>query len=178
MTEDGLAGRIAVVTGAPGPVVQGLFAALVEECRGTVRVAGVLAEGHGLEGRSCSIGFMRNLADGEAFSVFQDLGPAATACHVDGAGAVAAGEAVRRTIAAGCDLVVLNKFGKLEAGGQGLRDAFCAAIEAGVPVLTSVSPKFEREWRDFAAPFFVTLPADAAAIRAWWAGVRPEPAGA
>ena len=46
-----------------------------------------------------------------------------------------AAAAVRRDIAAGCDLVVLSKFGKLEAGGGGLRDAFGAAIEAGVPVL-------------------------------------------
>lgn len=177
MTASEAAARIAVVTGAPGPEVQALFGGLIDSWRSSVRVAGVLSEGHGLEGRSCSIGAMRSVASGDAFSVFQDLGPAATSCHIDGAGALMAAEAVQRDIAAGCDLVVLSKFGKLEAAGQGLRDAFRAAIEAGVPVLTSVSPKFEREWHDFAAPLFVTLAADATAIRAWWDSVKAaEPA--
>jgi hypothetical protein len=68
--------------------------------------------------------------------------------------------------------VVLSKFGKLEAGKAGLLEAFIAAIEAHVPVLTSVSPAFEAAWAEFAAPLFVTLPAEAVKIDAWWQAVR------
>jgi hypothetical protein len=82
--------------------------------------------------------------------------------------------AIRRDIAQGCDLVVLSKFGKLESQGGGLREAFGAAIEAGIPVLTSVSGKFETAWRNFAAPLAVTVPDDADAIEAWWEAVRPR----
>ena len=52
-------------------------------------------------------------------------------------------------------------------------DAFAAAIEAHVPVLTSVSPAFEAAWAKFAAPLFVTLPADPIKVDAWWQAVRP-----
>lgn len=166
--------RIAVVHGAPGAAVQGLFARLVAEWRPAVRVAGALAEDHGLPDRGCSAGHLRSIGGGEAFPIFQDLGPGSTACHLEGSGVLTAAQMVRQDIAAGCDLVVLSKFGKLEAGGQGLRDAFVAAIEAEVPVLTSVSPAFEEAWRDFAAPLFVMLPADAGRIRAWWRAVAAD----
>lgn len=42
----------------------------------------------------------------------------------------------------GCDLVLLNRFAKLEAGREGLMFAF-TAVEAQVPALTSVSPAFQ-----------------------------------
>jgi hypothetical protein len=65
-------------------------------------------------------------------------------CQLDEVGAVAAAVAVQRDITAGCDLVLLNKFGKLEIAGDGLASAFRAAITAGLPVLTSVSPAHDE----------------------------------
>jgi len=84
---------------------------------------------------------------------------------------------------AGCDLVMLSKFGKLEADGGGLRNAFGAAIEAGVPVLTSVSSAYTAKWEAFATPLFTVLPPDAAQVDSWWQSVRlpshrPSSAGA
>jgi hypothetical protein len=67
---------------------------------------------------------------------------------------------VRRDIAAGCELVLLNKFGKLEAAGEGLAGAFKAALDARIPLVTSVSPAFADAWKRFAGRPFVTLPAD------------------
>jgi hypothetical protein len=163
---------IGVVQGAPGATVQDIFRGLIDQWRLSARVAGVIAETHGLADRACSAGFLRDIGTGEPFPIFQDLGPGSTACHLDGAGMLSSAEAVRRDIAAGCDLVVLSKFGKLEAGNSGLVDAFRAAMEAHVPVLTSVSPAFEAAWERFAAPLFVTLPADPIEIDAWWQAVR------
>jgi hypothetical protein len=60
----------------------------------------------------------------------------------------------------------------LEASNSGLADAFSAAIEADVPVLTSLSQASEEAWRAFAAPLFVTLAAHAVAIDGWWQRVR------
>ena len=60
----------------------------------------------------------------------------------------------------GSRLVLLSEFGTLEAGGSGLAPAFIGAIEAGIPVLTSVSPAFHAARPRFAAPRFVILPAD------------------
>jgi hypothetical protein len=89
-----------------------------------------------------------------------------------------AAAAVRDDIAAGCDLVVLSKFGRLEADGGGLRDAFAAALEAGVPVLTSVSPVYTDKWQAFATPLFTVLPPDADRVDAWWRSLRTAPSRA
>lgn len=167
--------KIAVVQEAPAATVQDLFRTLTDRWRPSLRLAGVLAEEHGLADRACRAGYLRSLASGERFPMFQDLGPSSTACHLDGGGVLTAADAVRADIARGCDLVVLSKFGKLEAGGGGLRGAFDAALEAGVPVLTSVGRGFMPAWEAFAAPLFVILPADAGRIEQWCADVRPSP---
>jgi hypothetical protein len=164
--------KIAVVRGASNATIQDIFQSLADRWSRSARVAGVLAEHHGLVDRACSAGFLRSILTGERFPMFQDLGPGSTACHLDGRAVLSATEAVRRDIAAGCDLVLLNKFGKLEAANSGLADAFRAAIEADVPVLTSLSPAWEAAWKIFAAPLFVTLRADPVEIDAWWQGVR------
>jgi len=164
--------KIAVVQGAPGALVQGLFRTLAERWQLSVRLAGVIAEDHRLSDRACSAGFLRSLSSGELFPMFQDLGQGSQACHLAGDGVLAAASAVRRDIASGCDLVLLSKFGKLEVDGSGLRDAFGAAIEEGIPVLTSVAPAFETAWQAFAAPLFVVLPADADQIDSWWQSLR------
>src|SRR5215468_4747998 len=111
--------RIAVVRGAPSATIQELFRSLIHQWRSTARVAGVVAETHGLVDRACGAGFLRSIATGEIFPIFQDLGPGSTACHIDAAGALKAATAVRRDIVAGCDLVVLSKFGKLEEARGG-----------------------------------------------------------
>jgi uncharacterized protein DUF2478 len=96
---------------------------------------------------------------------------------------VTACEAVRRDVLAGCDLLVLSKFGKLEAQRSGLLAAFVAGVEAQIPILTSVAPKFDAQWAAFAAPMFAVLPPERAAIERWWRSVasttllRPADAG-
>jgi uncharacterized protein DUF2478 len=166
--------QIAVVRGAPSAVVQVLLTDFVGRWGSEIRIAGVLAEGHGLPDRACNAGYLRTVSGGERFAMFQDLGSGSTACHLEAAGVVEAAERVRDDIAAGCDLVVLSKFGKLEAAGGGLRNAFTAAIETGVPVLTSVSPAFDTPWRELVSPLYSVLAADAAALDDWWRAVRPS----
>jgi len=164
--------QIAVVRGALSAVVQELLATFVARWQAKIRVTGVLAESHGLPDRACSAGYLRTVNGSERFSMFQDPGSGSTACHLEGAGVLAAAEWVRADISTGCDLVVLSKFGKLEAAGTGLRDAFAAAIEAGVPLLTSASPAVDTAWRAFASPIYSVLAADADAIDAWWWSIR------
>lgn len=167
--------RIAVVRGASSEV-QEVFRTLVERWRPAVRLAGLIAEPHGLPDRACSAGFLRHLTSDERFSIFHDLGPGATACHLDGVGALTAADAVRRDIAAGCDLVLLSKFGKLEADGKGLFGAFTATLDAHIPLLTSISPACQPQWEKLAGKSYTVLPADPDRIAAWWRAVRKMPA--
>ena len=166
--------RIAVVQGAATAVVQDLLRRFIAGLGPEVRMAGVVEDPVPAEAGDgpCVGGDLRSLSDGRRFPLMQDLGPNAAACRLDGAGVVSAAEAVQQGIAAGCDLVVLNKFGKIEAERSGLAPAFASAMEAGLPVLTSVSPKFSEAWDRFAAPLYVILPPDPDALDAWWRAAR------
>lgn len=171
---DTSAKRIAVVQGAPSAAIQEMFHALVERWQPTVRIAGVVAEDHGLPDRKCRAGYLRSIVSGTLYPIFQDLGPGAEACHLKEEGALAAAAAVEKDIVAGCDLVLLSKFGKLEAAGRGLSEAFTAALAADLPLLTSVSPAFDAAWRGFAAPRFEILPAEVDPIETWWRTIHGD----
>jgi hypothetical protein len=165
---------IAVVRGATNAEIQAIFRALADKWRPDIRLAGLVAEDHGLADRHCQAGYLRNLMTGARFSIFHDLGPGVPMCHPDGTGAVAAAAGVQSDIAGGCDLVLLNKFGKLEIAGGGLAGAFRAAISAGLPLLTSVSPAHDEAWRGFVDREFAVLPADPTAIDLWRRAVQME----
>jgi hypothetical protein len=169
---------IGVVQGASSEVIQALFRDMVERWRPSARIVGVIEEDGELNAGACGAAMLRSLGDGGRYQIFQDLGPGSLACNLDGSGVAAASAAVTRDIATGCDLVLLNKFAKLEVERQGLMSAFAAAIEAGAPILTAVSPKFQEAWARFAEPLFVVLPPDAEAIDAWWRAVSRQPAAA
>jgi len=164
---------IAVVEGAASPVIQALLRDFAYATAAGVRVAGIVEQNEADCPTRSKRSTLLSLNDGSTFPVYQDLGPGAAGCALDASGVVAASEAVRRDVAAGCELVVLSKFGKLEAeGGSGLVAAFAAAIEAGVPVVTSVAPRFRASWHAFAAPLYTLLPADRDALRQWWDAVQ------
>jgi hypothetical protein len=168
---DKAANAIATVRGTSSDEVQGVFRSLVERWRPAFRLAGLIAEHHGLADRACRAGFLCSPKSGERFSIFHDLGPGSKACHLDDVGALTAAEAVRCDIAAGCDLVLLSKFGKLEADGKGLYGAFNAALNAHIPLLTSVSRGCEAQWEKLAGRSYAVLPADPVQIDVWWRGV-------
>jgi len=165
---------IAVVRGSSGAEIQDVFEVFVGRWRDSVRLAGLIAESHGLPDRTCTAGFLRNIATGERFSIFEDLGPGSTECHLDGLGAVSAAASVERDIAAGCDVVLLSKFGKLEAAGGGLFRAFKATLDAHIPLLTSVPLTFAGPWEKLMGRSFTVLSADLDEIGAWWQAIRKD----
>ncbi len=88
--------------------------------------------------------------DGPAIRISQALGTCATGCRLD-SGALQ--EAVGRAeivLAAGADLVIVNKFGKQECYGRGFRDFIAEALAQDIPVLLSVPPEQLDGFHDFA----------------------------
>jgi hypothetical protein len=65
------------------------------------------------------------------------------------------------------ELLVLNRFGKAEAEGGGLRSAFVRAIEAGIPVVTAVRSPYIAAWSEFHERLAVDLTPDLGAVLAW-----------
>jgi hypothetical protein len=65
------------------------------------------------------------------------------------------------------DLVLLNKFGKAEADGSGLRSVIARAVELGVPVLTAVRSVYCEDWKRFHGGVATDLAPDPQVILAW-----------
>lgn len=171
---------IAVVQGAESEAIQRLFADVLTAPWRPARIAGVIEMPEG-EGKGdtavCGAEWLRNVGDGSTYPIFQDLGPGSTACALDPAGVTQACAAVCDDIAQGCDLVVLSKFGKLEAESRsGLLAAFAAALDAGIPILTAVSPRNRERWDAFAAPYYEVLGPRLEDVAAWWAAQSPAAA--
>lgn len=104
----------------------------------------------------------------KSIPICQNLGSGSTACKLDQGRLAEAGQAVKRAIADRAELVIVNKFGKSEAEGRGLRSEIADAIVAGLPVLTSVSERLYPAWTAFTGGFGTTLLCDDAVIADWW----------
>ncbi|HRO48596.1 MAG TPA: DUF2478 domain-containing protein [Hyphomicrobium sp.] len=160
-------GNFARVVDVDSATAQRLFADAVWRWRARgLRVAGVIEETHGLAGRACTAGVLRDVATGERHSIFLDILPQGRVCHIDARGAESAGASVLAGLA-DCDVVVLSKFGKLEADGRGLAGAFQAAAAAGKPVLTWVGGKHLEAWDAFEPDGKVVAPS-LPSIGLWW----------
>jgi hypothetical protein len=164
--------EIAVIGNRDDLDAQALLAGAAFEWRAAgAQLAGVLAEDDAGEG-ACSAGHLCDIASGKRYSIQLDAPPAGTACHLDADGVEGASTALLAQIPA-ADIVVLSKFGKLEAMQRGLWPAFAAAVAAGKPLLTTVSPKHADAWNVF-APGATWLAGDRASVDRWWQAIRPR----
>ncbi len=126
----------------------------------------MIAQAHGLPDRTCSAGILHDIGTGGQFSIYLEIPSVDTSCHLNGKGVEAACASVIDQIASS-DLIVLSKFEKLEAMGQGLFLAFEAAIAAGRPMVTTVSGKHRDAWEAF-VPDAAYLEASRSALADWW----------
>ncbi len=131
-----------------------------------VHIVGVLAESDHLPEGRCTAGSLREISSNRIHTIRLGTLPEGVSCHLDAAGVDAACTSVLPEIPK-CDLVVLSKFGKLEAAGSGLAQAFRLAAAERKPVLTTVSAKHAGVWRAF-APDAMALTADESCLRRWW----------
>ncbi len=165
------ASEIAAIVGPDGTTTQALLSDAVAAWRTAgVKVGGVIAETHGIPDRTCGAGLLRDIATGQPYKIYFLTAPSNTSCHLDAAGVEAAGDGLLEQIK-DSDVIVLSKFGKLEAMHQGLASVFDAARAAGKPILTTISERQHDAWRAY-APDAATLPPDAAALQAWWQSVQ------
>ena len=133
-----------------------------------LRVGGCVEEFSGTPGQGCAGRALRDLATGRRRIIGQDLGPGSLACHLDASGVAEACQDALEAIEAGCDVLILAKFGKLEAERGGLTDAFGAAVERDIPVITAVAPQFSTAWTDYAGDLASYVEPSREALDAWW----------
>lgn len=101
------------------------------------------------------------------YLVSQGLGADSTACRADPQGFARASEVLRRAAGEAPDLVICNRFGRLEAEGGGFRAELLELMAHDRPLLTAVAARYLDAWRRFTGGAAAELPADAAAVEAW-----------
>ncbi len=138
-----------------------VFRSLVGRCRAKgLSLAGVLQHLVSAEAdRRCDV-LLEDLNSGHRTALFEDRGAGARGCRLDEAALAEASVRIEGALERGPNLLVLNKFGKAECEGRGLRDLIASAIDRGIPVIIGVPKRNLEAWRNFAGDFAVELKAD------------------
>jgi nucleoside-triphosphatase THEP1 len=114
---------------------------------------------------------LRHLVDldgGQSYAITQELGSGSESCVVDPHGVAAASVVLRRAVDASADILVINKFGRLESEGEGLVDETLAAMAAGLIVLTTVHENYREAFWERTGGLATLLPCTQDALEAWW----------
>jgi len=122
------------------------------------------------EGCAPNIELMDLVGSGR-YSISQDLGRGSESCAIDAGRLAAAGGVLRHALDDGVDLAIANRFGKLEADGEGLTSEILALLSEGVPVLTIVSDKHLERLREFGGDMLTLLEPRIEALEAWFASL-------
>jgi hypothetical protein len=144
-----------------------LMAAAGLRLAGTVRALPVDHHAH-----PCDMD-LQVLPDGPMVRISQALGSGARGCRLD-PGAIATLACAVEARLAQSDLLVINKFGKQEALGRGLRPVIGAAMMQGVPVLVGVNGQNLPAFLDFASGMATEIAPDPRSILAWARQVVPR----
>lgn len=104
-------------------------------------------------------------------SLPHDRSPNSCACLFDTARLGDMARAIDEAIGAGVDLVVINRFGKLEAEGKGLTGLIEHASDADIPVLIPVPEHRFYAWIQYSRGMSVRLACCRNAVNKWWRSV-------
>jgi nucleoside-triphosphatase THEP1 len=161
--------NLAAVIYRPEDDIDRLLASFAERLRGEDRrIGGIVQRNRRGDCGPVKLMEVIDLMTEQVIPICQNLGTGSVSCRLDVAGLAEAAQAVRSAIAQQVELVVVNKFGKTEADGRGLRAEIAQAIIAGLPVLTAVPDRFYGAWHAFTGGFGTTLLCDSDVVEDWW----------
>ena len=113
---------------------------------------------------------IEDLTSGDVTPIAEHRGRQARGCRLDVALLTELAQSVVSGLRTGEPrLLVVNKFGKTEAEGGGLRDAIAEAVGRDIPVLVGVPMRNLDQFRAFAGPLAVELPVAEGALTDWLA---------
>ena len=115
-----------------------------------IAVAGIVQHNQFIRDRTKCDMDVEELASGIVLKISEDRGKQARGCRLDRGALSQAAAVLSASIENGPELVILNKFGKTEAEGRGLRDTLAQAVQLGVPVIVGVPFRNIEQWRLFA----------------------------
>lgn len=159
---------VAAVVYETGSRIEEFFASLAAYLIASgIKVSGLLQHSmRANEADRCSFE-MEDLGQGMRYRISQDMGAGSSACSIDPTAIAAASEVLRQAIVDAPDIVLVNKFGALEAAGEGLRDEMNGIVAAGLPLLTTVNCDQLEAWRTYVGTANAELPMNRDAVVAW-----------
>jgi nucleoside-triphosphatase THEP1 len=120
------------------------------------RLAGVIQHRPCDPGHRCDMQ-LEDLATGRQTSIFAGRGRGAKGCQLDEYAMLQIVSEIELALKNSPELLVLNKFGKVEAEGMGMRGLIAQATCMGVPVIVGVPKRNLCAWREFAGEFSIEL---------------------
>lgn len=141
-----------------------------------LRLGGVVQVAATGSGRHVDTLSLRDLRDGSQTPILQDLGRGARGCRLDPNAIAGVAGRLERALEDGIDLLIVNRFGRGESEGHGLRTVLERAVATDIAVLVAVRTDYGEAWTRFHGGLAESLPADRGAILAWADAVlEPSP---
>ncbi|MCW5694242.1 MAG: DUF2478 domain-containing protein [Pseudolabrys sp.] len=162
--------NILAVTYSDGFAADRLIAGTAYRLRdGGVTVAGLVQINTDVPGRTKCDMAVEELYTRTKFQLSEDRGPAARGCRLDHSRLSDAAGLLIDVLDRELDLIVLNKFGKVEAEGGGLRDLIGHAALLDIPLIVGVPYRNLDQWRYFVDGLADECEVSEGAIEQWLA---------
>lgn len=110
---------------------------------------------------------LEELASRIIIQLSDDQAGQADGCRLDPAAMLEAAALISASLRNAPELVILNKFGRLEVEGGGLRDVIAEAVELRIPVIAGVPERYLAPWRVFTDGLAEEAPLDSRRLHQW-----------
>jgi nucleoside-triphosphatase THEP1 len=146
--------------------------AVIAQCAADLAASGyrlggvVQSNAHRRGRRRCDM-FVKDLLGGGEIKISLDRGNEARGCRLDPDAFARVDAWVEHAVLERVDLLIINKFGKEEAHGRGLRPVIAEALIADIPLVIGVSTRNLCDFLTFVGDSATRLTPDAEAITAW-----------
>ena len=97
---------------------------------------------------------LEELGSAAVFQLSKDRGKHAGGCRLDREAIASAAALIGPALGEDADLLILNKFGRSEAEGGGLREIIAASVSLEIPTLVGVPRRNLEVWQKFAEGLF------------------------
>ena len=160
---------LAAILAAKDVPVDQLLASVAQRARQAgLRVAGFLQHRETGGEECCRDIEIEHIGTGVIQIISQPLGSGSRGCRLDPAALADVAGSLMAELDGGADMLILNRFGKGETEGHGLRSVIERAYARRVPVLTVVRETYVEGWNDFAGDCGVLLAPDSKAVLGWF----------
>ena len=114
---------------------------------------------------------LKELISGQEVPISQNLGNHSQGCRLDSAALDHVAGLVEASFDHNPEILILNKFGKSESEGGGLRNAIALAVTANIPVLVGLNRASIEAWNEFCGGDWQLLEANDRDVENWLGSV-------